>query len=360
MTFFTFARIIFLLKPKEVDFMEKPILKFHENGKFRVLMVSDFHCGKSFSPKLKTGLRTLIENTDPDFIMIGGDQCVNKDTFDEVKAYMTDVIEPILEKKIPWGAVFGNHDREAGIDLNDEMRAYTEIPCCLASAGPEDITGVGNYRLPVYSADGTELKFNLWAMDSNHMMRDYIQKFGLPEDTRFVMPNPLNDGGGDGTPLFDQVMWYYNESVNIEKENGRKIPGIMFMHISLPEYIIVTRNPEQCGAIGAKRESNCSTELNSGLFLAALQRGDIKGFYFGHDHLIDIQGEYCGITLATDAALGYNMSAHDDLRGGRIIDLFEDGTTETRAVKLMDIMGKDAMRDPDYFEGGCRYHIRVL
>ena len=61
------------------------------------------------------------------------------------------------------------------------------------------------------------------------------------------------------------------------------------------------------------------------------------------------------------AALGYNMSGHDDLRGGRVIDLYEkDGTVQTYNVKLMELLGRDAMRDPDYFEGGCKYFIRKL
>ena len=65
------------------------------------------------------------------------------------------------------------------------------------------------------------------------------------------------------------------------------------------------------------------------------------------------------ITLAYDGALGYDMSAHDDLRGGRIIDLSEDGTMKTHQVRLMDLIGIDAMRDPGFFEGGDKYYIRV-
>jgi len=346
--------------------MENITLRFNKDGKFRVLMVSDFHLG--INPKLKEdynykvtrGLDALIETSKPDFVMIAGDQVLNYDSAETVKAKFEEIIEPILSRKIPWAAVFGNHDRECGLSLAEEMEIYQSLPCCLAEAGPDDISGVGNYVIPVLSSDGDEIKYNLWGIDSQHMVRDYIKKFNLAEDTQFVLPNPLNDGSGDGTPLFDQVMWYYNKSVEMEKGNGKKIPGVMFMHIPLPEFIQVSRNPEQCNAMGSKRESCCATELNSGLFLAALQRGDMKGFFFGHDHLVDLQGEYCGITMACDAALGYNMSAHDDLRGGRIIDLYEDGGMETYALKLVDILGRSAMRDEDYFEGGCRYHIRVL
>lgn len=341
-------------------------LRFNEDKKFRVLMVSDFHLGvnkrlkEDYNYKVIRGLEALLESTKPDFVMIGGDQVLDYGTPEKVKAKFQEIIEPILSRKIPWGAVFGNHDRECGIDIREEMKIYQSLPLCLAQAGPEDVSGVGNYVIPVYSSEKDEIKYNLWALDSQHMTRDYIENFGLDKDTQIVLPHPMNDGSGDGTPLFDQVMWYYNESRQAEKDNGGKIPGVMFMHIPIPEFLQISRNPEQCNAIGSKRESCCATELNSGLFLAALQRGDIKGFFFGHDHLVDLQGEYCGITLACDGALGYNMSAHDDLRGGRVIDLYEDGGMETHNVKLIDLLGRSAMRDEDYFEGGCRYHIRVL
>ena len=343
------------------------MLRFNKNGKFRVLMVSDMHLGvnpklqEDYNYKVTRGLNALLESCEPDFVMFGGDQCLTFDNAEDSKNKFEEVIEPVLKRKIPWGVVFGNHDRETGLDLVTEMnQVYRRIDGCLAECGPEDISGTGNYCIPVYASDSDKIKYNLFAIDSQHRVKDLIEKFNLAEDTEFVLPNHLVDGSGDGVPLFDQVMWYYNKSVETEKEQGEKVPAVMFMHISLPEYMQIMRNPEQCGAIGSKRESGCATELNSGLFLAALQRGDIKGFFFGHDHLIDMQGEYCGITLACDAAIGYNMSAHDDLRGGRVIDLYEDGEMETYNVKLIDLLGRSAMRDEDYFEGGCRYHIREL
>ena len=340
--------------------MTRPTLRFGADGRFRILSVSDFHAGKAYNPMLKTGLDALIEHTKPDFVMMVGDQILEKDTPEEVRAYFCDIIEPILKRGLPWGTVFGNHDRETGIDIAEEQKVYESIPGCLAEAGPEELHGVGNYRLPVLGADGTPA-FYIWALDSNRYMRDWIPDFGLAPDTRFVLPDHFNDDSGDGTPLIDQVMWYYNGSVEAQKTYGKKIPGVMFMHTPLPEYLEILRNPEECGAVGSLRSHIGCSEISSGLFLACLQRGDVRGIFFGHEHLCDIEGTYCGVTMACDAALGYNMSGHDDLRGGRVIDLYEkDGTVQTYNVKLMELLGRDAMRDPDYFEGGCKYFIRKL
>ena len=346
--------------------MKKQTLRFNEDGKFRILMVSDFHLGKNkklkedYNYKVINGLEALIEKTNPDFVFIGGDQCIDAKTQDEAREFFKEIISPILKRNLPWSAVFGNHDRETGIDISEEEKVYESIDGCLNENGPEELDGVGNYNISVMSADGKDVAFNIFALDSHRVVNDLIEKFSLEKDTKFILPDHFNEGGDGAMPTFEQVMWYYNTSKKVEKDCGRKIPAVMFMHIPLPEFALVARNPEECDAIGSKRETLGSSEINFGLFAACLQRGDVKGIFFGHEHLCDLQGEYCGITMAQDAALGYNMSCHDDLRGGRVIDLFEDGTIETHAVKLIDIMGQDAMRRSDYFEGGCKYYIRKL
>lgn len=346
--------------------MNRPVLRFRENGHFRILMVSDFHGYRNpklpecYNYKITKGLEELIKETDPDFVMIGGDQCLEGSSAEEIRETMCSLIEPVLSRNIPWGAVFGNHDNEMGIPVPEEEKVYESIPGCVNESGPDDIDGTANYCIKILSHKDDKAAYCIYALDSHREIRDFIDKFGLDKDTKFILPEHFNDGQTGATPSFDQVMWYYNTSKQIEKEQGRKVPAAMFMHIPLPEYLEILRNPEECNAIGSKRETVGCCELNFGLFGACLQRGDVKGIFFGHEHLCDIQGKYCGITMAQDAAIGYNMSAHDDLRGGRVIDLCEDGNLETYTVKLMDLMGADAMRRKDYFEGGCKYYIRKL
>ncbi|MCQ2462001.1 MAG: metallophosphoesterase [Clostridia bacterium] len=346
--------------------MEKPVLRFNSDGHFKILMVSDFHLGKNkklkedYNYKVTAGLEALIEETKPDMVFFGGDQCLEDNDVQTAKKQFVTVIEPVLKRKLPWAAVFGNHDRETGIDLETEMKMYQTVDGCLCETGDTSLDGVGNYRIPILSSKDDSVAFNLFALDSQREVTDLIDKFGLKKGTKIVLDGHFNEGQTGAMPTFEQVMWYYNTSKADEKTNGKKIPAAMFMHIPLPEYLEIIRNPEVCDAVGSKRETVGCTEINFGLFAACLQRGDVKGIFFGHEHLCDIQGEYCGIIMAQDAALGYNMSAHDDLRGGRVIDLYEDGTIQTHAVKLMDLMGRSAMRREDYFEGGCKYFIRKL
>ncbi len=341
-------------------------LRFHEDGKFRILMVSDFHEEVSGNRPCRTdrlveGLEALLAETNPDMVLIGGDQCLIVDTIDEMEAHMRYMISPILKRGLPWATVFGNHDREGNHTLLEEEEAYERIPGCLSQAGPAEVSGVGNYCLEILSSTSNKPAYHIWALDSHaESKRDFVHYLNLPPDTRFVLPTPFGNGSWQGGVMPDQVLWYYTESLRREKEAGTKIPAILYMHIPIPEYCLVERNPEECDAKGNKREKVCCPELNAGLFMTCLQRGDVRGIFCGHEHLIDFDGKYCGITLAYDGCLGYNMSAHDDLRGGRVIDLTEDGGMETWCVKLMDIMGEAAIRDPHFFEGGCKYHFRKL
>ncbi len=331
-------------------------LCFKENGKFRILAVSDFHAGENYCQKLKKGFEALLESTKPDFVMLIGDQCLNKNTFIETKDYMQDIMEPVTKRNLPWSAVFGNHDREMGIPVEEEMKAYGEISGFCGETGPESISGTGNFIIPVYSKNGNNLQFAIWGMDSSLYQRDTCGHSAKD----LLLPDAPLGRHTDGTPDFSQVMWYYTESVRLEKKAGKKIPGIIFTHVPIPEFFYISRNPEECHARGNLREEPASAMFSSGLFNAAIERGDIKGFFFGHDHLNDMQGEYLGITMAYDGALGYDMATHDDLRGGRVIDIDTSGNIETKMVSLWSIMGNEALINPDFMEGGCQYFIRKL
>lgn len=340
--------------------MKKPILRFRQDRRFQILMISDFHAGERCSPKLIAGIDALVRHTSPDLVLVGGDQCLCGTTKEALAAYMGRIMEPVLRRGIPWAAVAGNHDRETDHPVELEFESYTMLRGYVGEIGPEDVSGCGNYCIPVLSSQSDEFAFHIWGLDSFSEVRDYIRVFGLPADTRFQLPVPMCTGSCQSTVMFDQVLWYYNESKQREAAAGKKIPAIMYMHIPLPEICFLANNPEQCDVRGDKRESIGCSELNSGLFMACLQRGDVKGIFFGHEHLCDFDGTYCGITMGYDGAVGYDMSAHDDLRGGRVITLNEDGSFVTETVKLLDLMGIDAMRDPAYFEGGSKYNFRIL
>ena len=342
--------------------MSKPVLRFNKDGHFRILSISDFHGKPDFNPKLTDGIEAIVRRTEPDFVFICGDQLCNINE-ELLREYLGKVLEPIVSRNIPWAHTFGNHDAEQNMTKEEMERVYESMPLCLTDKGPDDISGIPNFRLDILAHDSDEPKYRMWSLDSFTSIRDYIREFGMDPDTKesdFILPVHFGDGHNQASPMFNQVMWYYNDSKQCEKEAGRKVPALMFTHVPVIEANLLWRNPEQTGFRGWKREDPGTSELNSGLFMACLERGDVKALICGHEHINVFSGEYLGITLADDGAMGYDMSCHDDLRGGRVIDLYENGEFTTRYVKLLDIMGTKAMRRDNFFEGADKYYIRDL
>lgn len=88
---------------------------------------------------------------------------------------------------------------------------------------------------------------------------------------------------------FSQIDWF------IAENKRHPYPSLLFLHIPLPEY-----NDALKGKIfGEKHEDICSPRLNSGLFTALKESGQVIGVFAGHDHENDFIGTYY------DIALGY-------------------------------------------------------
>lgn len=321
-------------------------LRCGENGKFKVLLLSDAHAGVGFSAQLTAAVEALITHDRPDLVIFNGDTSgcgpVHVENADQLREMLAALTAPIEAAGIPWAHTFGNHDNNYGLENADAQPVYESFAHCVSKAGPADLGGTGNYLLPVYESGGGKVAFALWGMDSHRDFGDNLKVFGLPEDTQYVLPVHFAEGRGYDTVRFRQAMWYYNTSEALEERCGRKIPGLMFMHIPLPELWLVYNNREETGFEGTARETVACSELNSGLFMACLERGDVKAIVFGHDHISDFKGHYCGIELAYDAGIDYDCYQHDDLRGGRmyILDENDPWHFETYLLRVRDVMGK--------------------
>ena len=325
-------------------FYSKIPLRCGENGKFKVLVLSDAHAGVGFSAQLAPAVGALIAHDRPDLVIFNGDTAgcgpVHVETADQLRAVLTALTAPIEAAGIPWAHTFGNHDDNYGLENAAAEPVYERFPHCVSKAGPAALGGTGNYMLPVFGRDGN-VAFALWGLDSHRDFRDNFGAFGLPEDTQYVLPVHFAEGRGYDTVRFRQAMWYYRTSEALEQRCGKKVPGLMFMHIPLPEMWLVYNNREETGFTGNARETVACSELNSGLFMACLERGDVKAIVFGHDHISDFKGSYCGIELAYDAGIDYDCYQHDDLRGGRmyVLDENDPWRFDSYLLRVRDVMG---------------------
>ena len=304
---------------------KKP-LKFN-NGKFRILTFSDHHGIKNYDRRIVRDMDAIIEGVRPDLVLWIGDIAWGDAVENEasLRHYLDGVTSPCERRKIPWAFVFGNHDSEKNMTNEKQFGIYSGYEYCVSKRGPEDVAGVGNFVLPVYGTDGSEIVLNVWGLDSHNSMRDYIGEFNLNKDPWFFnLPDPMYPYSGYDSIRFNQIMWYWNSSEELNRYVGKKIPGLMFFHIPIPEFIVLYRNTAQTHYKGTRRESVGCGPIDSGLFNALVERGEVNTVVCGHDHINDFEGEFCNIRLAMDAGIGYDGYCDEDLRGGRVIDYDEN------------------------------------
>ncbi len=315
---------------------EETQLQF-QNGKFKILILSDVQDTNTPQKETMALVNAAIEQANPDFIVLLGDNTagwwkgVDKA---QTEAAVDAVAKPIDERGIPFALVFGNHDHEGLCDEENGMTEeeakeqilsyFQKYKTCLAVEG-EEMTGVGNYNLPILDSAGEKNVFNLWFMDSNPY-------------------TPEEEGGGYGYVHEDQTAWYKKTAEALKAENGGKpLPSLLFQHIIVPEcyemfdkvkfgtkgavrghgsfsdsYYVT--NPEYIYQ-GSLNEGPCPPDVNHGQFQSWLSEGDIIGAFFGHDHVNDFAGVYKGIHLvACPAVTFYSYGNH---RGVRTITLDE-------------------------------------
>lgn len=298
-------------------------LRFSTEGKFKILMMSDIQETLDYDPRTLADMHRLVAHEAPDLVVLGGDNCNGKvlKTEEELSAYLDVFSAPMEDRGIPWVHVFGNHDHDVAVPPLRQAALYERFPHCL-SKHTEGITGTTNFVLPVYAADGSEIAFHVWGLDSNHK----IKTSGLFPGTDPKLPNlPIPSGVWD-IVHFDQLMWYWQSAEELEAYSGKKTHGILFMHIAPWEFQAIVDNPAETGGAGSMVETMGLGRFNSGLFAALLQRDEIKCIACGHSHNDCFSGSWCGVQMCLDACAGYSPYGIDSLRGGRVFVIDQNDT----------------------------------
>ena len=337
-----------MLLPEELS-IKRP-LRFNKDGRFRILMMSDLHYAPDRDPRTIRLMEKLLDSQKPDFVMLGGDNTTGKANMQEFLPLLEDIASPMETRRVPWAHIFGNHDISSDLTKEAQQAEYEKYAHCVSKTGDLALPGVGNYVLPVLN-DQDEPVFGLWGLDSHQDFETPSVPFDYGCDPYWdlLMPSRLLGRSDWEFIRFEQILWYWNTSVKIEKALGKKLPSLMFIHIPLQEFNALVRNAGRTQTTGEYNEGISASEVNSGLFAAVLQRGDVKGIFAGHDHNNTFDGVYCGIRMGFDGSAGYHaygLGPHDPggdrerLRGGRIFDIYADKPQEirTRMVTIQDLV----------------------
>ena len=295
-------------------------LRFDENGRFKILMLSDIQETLQYDERSLRDMDALIEKEQPDLVLLGGDICngLVLKTAQELGEYLDIFTAPMEKRGIPWAHVFGNHDHDIPVDAVEKTLLYERYVHCV-SKHTTGIHGTTNYMLPIKAHESDEIAFAVWGMDTGNR----IEETSIPYEEDFEKFNRPRVQGPWDILHFDQLMWYWNGSVELEKHCGNTVSALMMMHIAPWEFQYVVDNPAYTGCKGSTVEQMNIGYLNSGIVAAVLQRGDVKCIACGHSHEDCFEGEYAGLKMCLDACAGYSPYGIDELRGGRVFILNE-------------------------------------
>jgi len=140
------------------------ILKFNEDGKFKIMMFADSQDDEELEETTTQLMREALAAHNPDLVIFMGDNSVapGEKQADAIAA----IVAPCVERNVPFTLVFGNHDQEQGVSNDDLLKEYQKYPGCLAYDAVPSLYGCGNHNLPIFASNGLGIKFNLWMIDS--------------------------------------------------------------------------------------------------------------------------------------------------------------------------------------------------
>ena len=312
-------------------------LKFASDGKFRILCLGDLHeklkITSHNSQQRLDDMHKLFEMSvkafKPELIVLMGDTLCSWDDEGGIPLYieaLERILKPFIERNLPIAYVLGNHEHDAKQEKSI-IEAYTHISNCLAFNDEPSVSGYLNYYLHINASNSESPVFNLWFIDSNNVSAD-----------RTVSHY-------DWVHL-DQIEWYEKKSAQFREENnGNPLPSILFQHIPVTEEYDLLREatlPERPIAVkghfkwgdryfvakdgveGYLGEGPCAPFCNDGQFESWKRMGDVKGAFFGHDHLNDFTGTVDGIKLGQNKTSGFRAYTDGCRSCVRLITLDEN------------------------------------
>jgi len=297
---------------KEDILYSKHRLECDENGKFKVLILADVHANGTLPDDVKNNIETLVNKEQPNLVIFTGDNTICNSPL-KVKEALQSMVELIEKLEIPWCHVYGNHDDELGVSKEVQQTIYESFKYCVSKTDSEELTGVGNYVLPVFKHNSNKILSLVWCLDSGTYLdkNDSLKTSEVPFDDRPDSPYAYIHE--------DQIEWYKNTSIMLEEKYQRKIPSLMAFHIPLQEsyYGWIQRESLEEWT-GEKHESVAASRFNTGLFDVLVERKDVLAVVNGHDHINDYMVKYQGIKLCYSPNVSTLTYYEEYMMGSRV------------------------------------------
>lgn len=261
-------------------------LRFDSNGQFKIAQFTDMHLYLGHSEyrdaqaeKTFARLSRVVRNEKPDLLVFTGDIVTGGDG---LRAW-NRLIDSLNIYKLPFCVMFGNHDPEV-VSRTDMSKVIVSSQYSFNELN--DAKELADMELEVMSSKGDKVSCVLYCMDSH----DYPKDRSLGKYAWFET---------------SQIEWMRNCCMARREANGGEpVNSLAFFHICLQEYGPAFDNPKNYKK-GRRAENECPGALNSGMFAAMVETGNIMGVFVGHDH----DNDY--VVLEKGIALGYGRFSGD-------------------------------------------------
>lgn len=303
---------------------------FDAKGKLKIVQFTDVHYkqGQQASEVAIELIKEVLDAEKPDLVIFTGDVIYAKPVYKG----LDEVFAPVIERQIPWVYLLGNHDDEFGVSRKELIEYAMQKPYCLSLIGDKNLKGAGNFVIEVKDKDNKKVKTVLYCMDSGaYSARKEIKGYDWFS--------------------FEQIAWYRKQSTAYTKANkGKPYPSLAFFHIPLAEYPLM-RAEKKDKLVGHRNEDECNGKINSGMFAAMRECGDVMGTFVGHDHDNDYIGTYYDIALAYGRYSGGKTVYNNlGLNGCRIIELTQDKREFNSYIRLLGGEKTFDVKYPDTFK----------
>ncbi|WVQ98259.1 hypothetical protein IAU59_005382 [Kwoniella sp. CBS 9459] len=278
---------------------------FQSDGTLKIMQIADLHYSVGSGTCRDTDKQPCVGDEDtaawlaealdaeqPDLVVFSGDQLNGQETSYDSRSVLAKFAKPVIDRKIPWTAIFGNHDSEILADRSQQMRAMQHMPYCLARAGPKAVEGVGNYYIKLHSSDASNMHiFTLYFVDSHSYQKktvpwrkadyDYIKASQLEwyrNVSSSIKPiaRPFHPDGADDLGH----IWRRNRPARLRADGSSggqtlaKPNAMMWFHIPLPEAYAdadVAGFDAESLDMGVQLDGQGNSKHNSGFFYNAIK-----------------------------------------------------------------------------------------
>ena len=316
-------------------------LRFRDEGTFRLMQVADVQESVSVRPETTLLLERALDEAHPDLVVFTGDQLKGYSPFlhaageQGVRATISAIVRPMVERHIPFAVTYGNHDCQVGFSNAEQDAFYDAEPGCLNATFGADGKEAGTFCVPIASADGSDTVMAVWLAYSG------------------------TDAKGGGYESFDPATtrWIVDGSEALARRVGHRVPGILFQHIPMPTIYsclriarpgergvpgyrahytsgVELRLDETCRLQGTLGETICCGNEDTGEFESLHAQGDVFAAFFGHDHKNSFVARFRGMLLGYAPTASFSSYGPGLRRAVRVFEFSEDDPKHPRTWLL--------------------------